>query len=50
VLAIKGLPGGSKVTLGWGVAAFAASVVLSILASLGLSMLERRMPEDIHLA
>jgi paraquat-inducible protein A len=44
VLAIKGLPGGSKVTLGWGVAAFAGSVVLSLLASLGLSMLERRMP------
>jgi len=50
VLAIKGLPGGSKVTLGWGVAAFAGSVILSILASLGLSMLERRMPADIHLA
>ena len=50
VLAIKGLPGGSKVTLGWGVAAFAGSVVLSILASLGLSMLERRMPADMHLA
>jgi paraquat-inducible protein A len=43
VLAIKGLPGGSKVTLGWGVAAFAGSVVLSLLASLGLSMLERRL-------
>jgi paraquat-inducible protein A len=42
VLAIKGLPGGSKVTLGWGVAAFAGSVVLSLIASLGLSMLERR--------
>ena len=46
VLAIKGLPGGSKVTLGWGVAAFAGSVVLSLLASLGLSMLERRMPRS----
>jgi paraquat-inducible protein A len=42
VLAIKGLPGGSKVTLGWGVAAFAGSVVLSLVASLLLSMLERR--------
>ena len=42
VLAIKGLPGGSKVTLGRGVAAFAGSVVLSLIASLGLSMLERR--------
>lgn len=50
VLAIKGLPGGSKVILGWGVAVFAASVVLSLLASLGLSMLERRMPVDMHLA
>ena len=47
VMAIKGLPGGSKVTLGWGVGAFAASVVLSLLASLGLSMLERRMPQLI---
>ena len=44
VLAIKGMPGGSKVTLGWGVAAFAGSVVLSLLASLGLSMLERCTP------
>jgi paraquat-inducible protein A len=50
VLAIKGLPGGSKVMLGWGVAAFAGSVVLSLFASLGLSMLERRMPADIALA
>ena len=45
VLAIKGLPGGSKVTLGWGVAAFATSVVLSLIASLLLSTLERRMPQ-----
>jgi paraquat-inducible protein A len=42
VLAIKGLPGGSKVTLGWGVAAFAASVVLSLVASLGVSHLDRK--------
>ena len=42
VLAIKGLPGGSRVTLGWGVAAFAASVVLSILSALIIQRLERR--------
>jgi paraquat-inducible protein A len=42
VLAIKGLPGGSRVTLGWGVAAFAASVVLSMLTALVIQRLERR--------
>jgi paraquat-inducible protein A len=44
VLAIKGLPGGSKVTLGWGVAAFAASIVLSLVASFALGAVERRRP------
>ena len=43
VLAIKGLPGGSQVVLGWGVAAFAASVVLSLVASLGVARAERRL-------
>ena len=42
VLAIKGLPGGSRVALGWGVGAFAASVVLSIIAGLVIQRLERR--------
>src|SRR5436189_5420891 len=42
VLAIKGLPGGSRITLGWGVAAFAASVVLSMIAALVIRRLERR--------
>ena len=42
VLAIKGLPGGSKVTLGWGVATFAASVVLSIVAGMLIARLERK--------
>ena len=32
VLAIKGLPGDSTATLGWGIYAFAASVVMSIAA------------------
>ena len=36
VLAIKGLPGGSEVHLGWGVWAFAASVGLSLIASIVL--------------
>jgi paraquat-inducible protein A len=42
VLAVKGLPGGSKVTLGWGVVAFALSVVVSITAGLLIARLERR--------
>lgn len=42
VLAIKGLPGGTRVTLQWGVLMFAASVLLSLVASLGVSALERR--------
>jgi paraquat-inducible protein A len=42
VLAIKGLPGGSRVTLGWGVGAFAASVVLSILAGMAIMYVEHR--------
>jgi paraquat-inducible protein A len=42
VLAIKGLPGGSRVTLGWGVAAFAASVVVAMAAGLMIQRLERR--------
>ena len=42
VLAIKGLPGGSRVTLGWGVGAFAASVVLSLIAGIVIQFVERR--------
>jgi paraquat-inducible protein A len=42
VLAIKGLPGGSRVTLGWGVGAFAASVVLSLVAGIVIQRMERR--------
>lgn len=34
VLAIKGLPGGSEIRLDWGVWAFAASVALSLVASI----------------
>ena len=44
VLAIKGLPGGSRITLGWGVGAFAASVVLSLVAGFVIQSLERRNP------
>jgi paraquat-inducible protein A len=44
VLAIKGLPGGSRITLGWGVGAFAASVVLSLIGGFGVHWLERRTP------
>ena len=42
VLAIKGLPGGSTVTLGWGVATFSASVVLSMVAAMIIQRIERR--------
>ena len=42
VLAVKGLPGGSKVSLGWGVAAFATSVVVSIVTGMLIQRLERR--------
>jgi paraquat-inducible protein A len=42
VLAIKGLPGGSRVTLGWGVATFSASVILSMVAGIIIQRIERR--------
>ena len=41
VVSIKGLPGGSRIVLGWGVWAFAASVVLSLIASILLHRMER---------
>ena len=41
VMAIKGFPG-SRVTLGWGVAAFATSVVLSMIAGMVIQHVERR--------
>ena len=47
VLAIKGLPGGSRVTLGWGVAAFAASVVLSIICGVAIQRIERRLEKEL---
>ena len=43
VVAIKGLPGGSTITLGWGVWAFAGSVVLSLVVSMMLHTLEKRL-------
>ncbi|MDB5326513.1 MAG: hypothetical protein JWM57_2082 [Phycisphaerales bacterium] len=43
VVAIKGLPGGSTITLGWGVWAFAGSVVLSLVISMMLHTLEKRL-------
>ena len=43
VVAIKGLPGGSRITLGWGVWAFAGSVVLGLIASVLLHTAERRL-------
>jgi paraquat-inducible protein A len=43
VIAIKGLPGNTEVQLGWGVWAFAGSVVTSIIASMLLHRLEKRV-------
>lgn len=40
VIAIKGLPGNTQVQLGWGVWAFAGSVVLSLVGSMVLHRLE----------
>lgn len=42
ILAIKGLPGSSELRVEWGVWSFAASVMLSLVASLLLVRLERR--------
>jgi len=42
VLAVKGLPGGAKISLGWGVFAFAASVIVSIVTGMLIQRLERR--------
>lgn len=41
VVAIRGLPGRTQVVLGWGVWAFAASVILSLVASILLYRLNR---------
>jgi len=43
VISIKGLPGKTEVELGWGVWAFAGSVVLSLVASVLLHRLEKRL-------
>ncbi len=42
VIAIKGLPGNTQVMLGWGVWAFAASVVLSLIGSILIHQLEKQ--------
>jgi paraquat-inducible protein A len=42
VIAVKGLPGNTQIELQWGVWAFAASVVLSMLASILLAGMEQR--------
>lgn len=41
IVAIKGLPGDTDITINWGLFAFAASVVLSIVASIGVARLEK---------
>jgi paraquat-inducible protein A len=43
VIAIKGLPGNTSISLGWGVWAFAGSVVLSLVISILLHRLEKRV-------
>jgi len=42
VIAVKGLPGDSKVVIEWGAAAFCASVLLSIYISLHI----KEMPDE----
>jgi paraquat-inducible protein A len=42
VIALKGLPGNTRVELGWGVWAFAGSVVVSLVASVLLQRLEKQ--------
>lgn len=44
IVAIKGLPGETQVTIGWGLFAFAGAVVLSIVASLMVQRLEKGRP------
>ncbi len=41
VLAIKGMPGETTIQLGWGIYAFALSIVLSLIAGLRLAHAER---------
>jgi len=41
IVAIKGLPGDTEVTIAWGLFAFAGAVVLSIVASLQVKRLEQ---------
>ena len=41
IVAIKGLPGDTLITIGWGLFAFAGAVVLSIIASLMVGRLEQ---------
>ncbi len=43
VLAIKGLPGSSRMSVNWGVYAFAASVVIGLIASILLMRLAKRV-------
>ncbi|MFK7790631.1 MAG: paraquat-inducible protein A [Phycisphaeraceae bacterium] len=43
IVAIKGLPGETTVTIGWGLFAFAAAVILSIIASLQVKRLEQSL-------
>lgn len=43
VVAVKGLPGGSTIVLGWGLWCFASSVLLSIVAAMVIGSMERRL-------
>jgi hypothetical protein len=46
VVAIKGLPGGSRVAIEWGAAAFCASVLLSIYISLHIGGLRNSVASE----
>ena len=43
VLAVKGMPGNTEVTMQWGLYAFGASVLLSLIASLVILTMEQRV-------
>lgn len=44
IVAMKALPGGTTITVGWGLYAFAASVLTSMAASILVKKLETKSP------
>lgn len=46
VIAMKGLPGGTHITLDWGAAAFTASILLTLYFSM---VLDKRLKHSVHI-